>query len=91
MTTQVVFKINPAVKREAMRRAKREGVPFASVLKLVTKAYAEGAISIGIEVKERFNKKNSREIRAALRDIEQGKNLIKFKSSQEADDYLLSL
>jgi len=91
MTTQVVFKIDPAVKSQAMRRAKREGVPFASVLKLATKAYAEGKFSVEIVSEERFNEKTARELRAALRDIKKGKNLVSFKNAKEMDDYLLSL
>jgi len=90
MTTQVVFKVDPAVKSQAMRRAKREGVPFASVLKLATKAYAEGRLTVNIGSEERFNEKTAREIRAALRDIKKGKNLVSFKSAKDMDDYLLS-
>lgn len=75
MTTQVMFRIDPAVKSQAMRRAKRDGVPFASVLKLATKAYAEGRLTVDISGEERFNAKTAREIRAALRDIEKGKDL----------------
>ena len=48
MTTQVVFNIDPKVKARAMERAKREGIPFASVLKLAAKAFAEGQFSVGI-------------------------------------------
>jgi len=48
MTTQVVFNIDPKVKARAMQRAKREGIPFASVLKLAAKAFAEGQFSVGI-------------------------------------------
>jgi len=89
MTTQVVFKVDPAVKREAMRRAKREGVPFASVLKLATKAYAEGRFSINITSEERFNAKTAREIRAELRDMKKGKNLSPaFKNMDDAIAWL---
>jgi len=91
MITQVAFTIDPAVKKSAMRRAKREGVPFASVLKLATKAYAEGKFSVEIVSEERFNEKTARELRAALRDIKKGKNLVSFKNAKEMDDYLLSL
>ena len=91
MTTQVMFRVDPAVKSQAMRRAKREGVPFASVLKLATKAYAEGKFSVEIVSEERFNEKTARELRAALRDIKKGKNLVSFKNAKEMDDYLLSL
>lgn len=88
MTTQVVFKVDPAVKSQAMRRAKREGVPFASVLKLATKAYAEGRFSVGIT--ECLNAKTEKELRAIHRDIMRGKNILTFKSPKEMDDYLLS-
>ena len=92
MTTQVVFKIDPTVKKEAMRRAKREGVPFASVLKMAAKAYAEGRLSVDIQPVERFNAKTAREIRAALRDIEKGRNLsLAFSNVQEMDRHLDTL
>lgn len=90
MTTQVVFNIDPKIKAKAMKRAKREGVPFASVLKMATKAFAEGKFEVGIYVEEKFNAKTAREIRTALKDIEKGKNLIRFKNAKEMDDYLLS-
>ncbi len=89
MTTQVVFKVDPIVKSQAMRRAKREGIPFASVLKMATRAYAEGKFTVGLHVEEKFNKKTAREIRAALGDIEQGKNLSPaFSSGKKMDEYL---
>ena len=48
MISQIVFKIDTAVKARAMRRAKHDGVPFASFLKMVTKEFADGRFSIGI-------------------------------------------
>lgn len=75
MTTQVVFNIDPKIKAKAMKRAKREGVPFASVLKIMTQAFAEGEYGIKLVKEERFNAKTAREIRAALKDIEKGRNL----------------
>ena len=75
MITQVVFNINPKIKARAMKRAKREGVPFASILKLATKAFAEGHLSVGIAHEERFNAKTAKELHAALRDIKKGRNL----------------
>ncbi len=91
MTTQIVFTIDPKVKMQAMKRAKQAGVPFASVLKLATKAFAEGRFSVDITSEERFNAKTKREIRVALRDAEQGKNILSFKNAGEMDKYLLSL
>ena len=91
MTTQIVFTIDPKVKAQAMKRAKQAGVPFASVLKLATKAFAEGRFSVDVMPEERFNAKTRREIRVALRDAEQGKNVVSFKNDAEMDKYLLSL
>jgi hypothetical protein len=48
MTTQIVFKVDAGIKAKAMKRAHREGIPFASVLKMATKAFAEGHFSVGI-------------------------------------------
>lgn len=89
MATQVVFKVDPAVKKAAMRRAKREGIPFASVLKLATKAFADGKFDIGLHVEEKFNKKTAREIRAALKDIENNRNLSpRFSNVEDAIKWL---
>ncbi|MEK7129106.1 MAG: hypothetical protein AAB471_01490 [Patescibacteria group bacterium] len=90
MTTQIVFKIDPKIKTQAMERAKREGIPFAAVLKLATKAFAEGRFSVGIAETERFNKKTARELRAMLPDIEKGKNLSpRFSSVAGMKKYLV--
>ena len=91
MTSQVVFTVDSKIKAKAMRRAKREGVPFAAVLKLATKAYAEGTSHIEMVSEEKFNAKTARIIRAALRDAEQGKNIVSFKTDKEMNDYLLAL
>ena len=52
MNSQVVFNVDAKVKARAMRRAKREGVPFASILKLATKAFADGRFSLDVVEKE---------------------------------------
>ena len=90
MTTQIVFNIDPKIKAKAMKRAKREGVPFASVLKFATREFAEGRLSVGI-VNERFNARTAKEIRDALNDIKKGKKMISFKSAKAMDEYLRSL
>lgn len=87
--TQIVFKVDKKIKERAMKRAKREGIPFAAVLKLATKAFAEGHLSVGIAREERFNAKTARELRAALKDIEKGKNLSPtFTSAGDAIQWL---
>jgi len=92
MTTQVMFRVDPAVKSQAMRRAKREGVPFASILKMMTKAFADGEYSVKLVREERFNAKTARELRSALKDIEKGRNLSPaFSTVEEMDRYLNKL
>jgi len=89
MTTQVIFKIDKKLKEQAMKKAENEGLPFASVLKLATKAYVEGDLTIGVVTKEEFNIKTRREIRKALKDIKKGKNLSPaFDNIRDAIRYL---
>ena len=56
-----------------MKRAKSDGVPFAAILKLTARAYAEGRLHMDITSTEQFNAKTAKEIRAGLRDIKEGK------------------
>lgn len=92
MTTQVIFKIDKNLKAKAMKRAQSEGLPFAAVLKLATKAYVEGSLSVDLTSKEEFNPKTRREIEKALRDIKEGKNLSPgFTTAKEAIAYLRNI
>lgn len=75
MTSQVIFKIDKKIKDKAMQRARRAGLPFASVLKFATEAYADGRLNIGLTEPERFNEKTRKEIKEALEDIKHGRNL----------------
>ena len=75
MTSQVIFKIDSKLKDKAMKRARQAGLPFASVLKFATQAYAEGRLNIGLMEPERFNEKTRKEIREALEDAKHGRNL----------------
>lgn len=89
MTTQVIFKIDQKLKDRAMKKAQGEGIPFASVLKLATRAYADGQLDIGIISNQPFNLKTRREISNALKEIEVGKGLSpRFKNAREAMAYL---
>ena len=88
MTSQVVFNIDSKIKAKAMKRAKRVGIPFASYLRQAAEDFAEGKRGMAI-VEEKFNAKTAKELRAALRDIEKGKNLSPaFSSGKEMDAYL---
>lgn len=89
MVTQIVFNIDPKIKAKAMKRAKREGVPFASFLKMATEAFAEGTYGMGIVRTEIPNAATARALRAASADFKKGKNISPvFSSGKEMDDYL---
>jgi len=89
MTTQVIFKIDQKLKDRAMKKAQGEGIPFASVLKLATRAYVDGQLDIGVVSNELFNLKTRREISQTLKEIEIGKGLSpRFKNAREVMAYL---
>ncbi len=89
MTTQVIFKIDKKLKDQAMQKAQSEGLPFGVVLKLATKAYVDGTLSVGLAPKEVFNAGTRKRVRAALSDIKNRKNLSrKFDSAKDALSFL---
>ena len=90
MTTQVIFKIDKKLKEQAMKKARSEGVPFASVLKFATKAYVEGGFDIGIvEQHIAFNAKTRRLMDKMTKDINEGKNLSpRFTNAKDAIAWL---
>jgi len=89
MATQVIFKIEKKLKDQAMAKAQNEGIALALILKLATKAFVDGDLTFGLIGSEKFNAKAGREIRSALKDISQGKNLSpSFVSSKKAIEFL---
>lgn len=89
MTTQVIFKIDKKLKEKAMAKAQHEGIAFATVLKLATKAFVDGDLTLGLLGSENFNAKTAREVKNALKDISQNKNLSPvFTSAKEAIKFL---
>lgn len=88
MTTQVVFNIDKNLKKKAMTKAKKLGVPFSFVLNRATEGFVEGEWEI-IPAREKFNAKTAKEIRQALKDIKEGKNLSPtFNNMKDAFKYL---
>lgn len=91
MTTQVIFNIDKQLKEKAMKKAQKEGLPFSAVLKLATKAFVDGTLSINLVAPEKFNPKTIKEINKAITDIKQKKNLSqKFSDAEAAIAYLKS-
>ena len=92
MNTQVIFKLDKSLKEKAMKKARAEGVPFASVLKFATKAFVDGDFSIGIVERPVLNDKTRKIIDRALKNIKAGKNLSPgFDNAKDAIAYLRAL
>ena len=71
MTEQVIFKLDKKLKEQAMKKAKREGVAFSSVLKSATQAYIEDQFEVGLV----YSPELIRDVRAAQKEIKEGKGL----------------
>ncbi len=72
-----------------MAKAQHEGIAFATILKLATKSYVDGHLTLGLVGSDAFNAIVGKEIKGALKDIAQGKNLSpKFSSAKEAAKFL---
>lgn len=91
MTTQVIFKIDKKLKDQAMKKAQTEGIAFASVLKLATKAFVAGDLDVELIAQPKLNAKTRRELIRASKDIKEGKNLVgPFDNAEDAIAYLKS-
>lgn len=89
MTNKMIFNVDSKIKERAMKQAQQDGVPFSTVLKLATKAYAEGKLRLSISDVSSFNEATRREIKQALDDIKRGKNLSPaFTNAKDAIAYL---
>lgn len=72
-----------------MKRAQQEGIPFSAVLKMATKAYADGSLKLSLIEVETFNERTRKELKAAYADARAGRNMSpKFKTPEEAIAYL---
>lgn len=89
MNSQIIFKIDKKLKKQAMNKAQNEGIAFATILKLATKSYIAGHLTLGLVGSEKFNATAGKEIKGALKDIARGKNLSRgFSSAKEAAKFL---
>ncbi|OGY91410.1 MAG: hypothetical protein A3H70_00085 [Candidatus Komeilibacteria bacterium RIFCSPLOWO2_02_FULL_48_11] len=89
MTTQVIFTIDKKLKERVMKKARQEGVPFASIFEFAANAYVCGQFNVDLAGQEVFNDKTRRELIEISKDIKEGKNLSpRFKTIQEIKDYL---
>jgi antitoxin component of RelBE/YafQ-DinJ toxin-antitoxin module len=88
MTSQVIFKIDTKIKEKAMKRAKAEGVPFASFLKMATEKYAEGEMGIELVMEILPQKMKLLERESRLLDKGKGRRFASLKDAQAFIDKL---
>ena len=88
MNTQVVFNMDAKIKAKAMKRAKAEGVPFSSVLKMAAKQFAEGTLSVDLVEDIRPEKLKLWE--RISQEYDKGKGR-RFASAKEAMKYIEDL
>ena len=89
MNTQVIFKMDKKLKDMAMVKAKSEGIAFSSILKLATKAFVGGYLTVGLVDSEKFNTGARGEIKKALKDISKNRNISpSFSSVKKAGKFL---
>jgi antitoxin component of RelBE/YafQ-DinJ toxin-antitoxin module len=87
MISQVIVNVDSVLKEKAMKKAKKAGIPFSSVIKMAIKAFVEDRFNVGLI--GNLNAKTSRELRQALKDIKKGKNLSPvFNTVDEARKFL---
>jgi len=91
MTTQVIFKIDDKLKKQALKKAQAQGVGLSTVLKFATQAFVSGKLNIGLVQNEEFNQKTQRILQKRLKDVKAGKNLSPtFTNPKDALEYLHS-
>ncbi len=92
MVTQVIFKIDKKLKDKAMAKAQNEGIAFASVLKLATKAFVDGNFSVGLIINDSLNPRTKKMLSREIKDIKAGKNMSPaFNNAKDAIAYLKGL
>ena len=85
----VIFNVDPKIKAKAMKRAKEQGVPFSSVLKSATKAFAEGRFSMDL-VDEEIRPEKLKLWERISREYDKGKGR-RFASAKEAIEFVENL
>ena len=88
MNTQVVFNLDAKVKAKAMKRAKAEGVPFSSILKMAAKNFADGNLSI--DLVEEIRPEKLRLWERISQEYDKGKGR-RFASAKDAMKYIEDL
>lgn len=89
MTTQFMFKIEPKLKKAAMKKAREKGTTFSSVLNFAADAFVNDRLNVGLIIDEELNPRTKKILARARQDIKEGKNLSpEFDNVKDAIAYL---
>lgn len=89
MTTQFMFKIEPKLKKAAMKKAKEKGIAFSSVLNFAADAFVNDRLNVGLIIDEELNSRTKKILAQERQDIREGKNLSpEFDNVKDAIAYL---
>jgi len=92
MMTTVQARIDTKVKKDTKRILDRLGLDFSSAINLYFRQITQKkGIPFRVLTQNGFTEEEEREILQAAEDARNGKNVISFKNSKEALDYLKSL
>ncbi|MFA6601524.1 MAG: hypothetical protein WCT02_01505 [Candidatus Paceibacterota bacterium] len=87
MISQVIVNVDSQLKKQAMKKAQGQGIPFSAVLKLAIKAFVEGHLNVGL-VGDMDAKLHAKFLKAE-NDFTAGKNISpKFSTVAQGRAYL---
>ena len=98
--TKTTFLIDKKIKNTALKKAKKDGIPLSSVIRILLQEYSNGKISItanfskGEERDENgFTKREVREILEAKKDADEGNSSFSgpFETIEEIENHLNNL
>ena len=94
MVTQVIFKIDSKLKKEAQIKARKVGISLSDIYKSATRSFIDGRLDVGLIYYGTLtpNAKTGRELRQSDRDIKAGRGLSPiFTDMDKMDNYLRNL
>lgn len=90
MKTMLSVKTDAKLKKKAQQVARTLGLPLGTIVNRYLQKFVEEQ-SISFDRPEIPNAETARILRQAERDIKAGKNLLRFTTTKEMDEYLMSL
>lgn len=92
MTTQFMFKMEPKLKKAAMKKAKEKGIAFSSVLNFAADAFVKDQFNVGLIIDEELNSRTKKILAREREDMKTGKNMSPaFDNAKDAIAYLKAL